>query len=263
MTDVKEQRICVKFCFKLDKTAAQTHWMPKEAFGEQALSQPRTFEWFKRFKDDRECVEDRKMSTVHMHNFGNGYKSTWSYSRRQTIHNVCNHAGLSYKSCQHILADELNLRWIVEKFVPRLLSNEQRDHWVQLYTELQNAVRHDPNFLSRVITGDESCLYNYDPETKQQSSQWKTPSSPWPKKARQVHSNIKSMLIIFFYVRGIVRKEFVPPGQTGNGNFYYEVLRWLRENVRHKWPEIWRLVVAPWQCTCTHIACCEGIPDKK
>ena len=37
--------------------------------------------------------------------------------------------------------------------------------------------RHDPNFLSRVITGDESWLYDYDPETKQQSSQWKTPSS--------------------------------------------------------------------------------------
>jgi len=58
--------------------------------------------------------------------------------------------------------------------------------------------RHDPNFLSRIITGDESWLYDYDLETKQQSSQLKTPSSPWPKKARQVRSNIKWMLIIFF-----------------------------------------------------------------
>ena len=67
------------------------------------------------------------------------------------------------------------------------------------FTELQNAVRHDCNFLSRVITGDESWLYDYDPETKQQSSQWKTPSSPRPKKGRQVRSNIKPMLIIFFF----------------------------------------------------------------
>jgi hypothetical protein len=37
-------------------------------------------------------------------------------------------------------------------------------------TELQEAVRHDPNFLSRVVTGDESWLYDYDPERKQQSS---------------------------------------------------------------------------------------------
>jgi hypothetical protein len=62
MADVKEQRICIKFCFKINKTAAETHPMPKEAFGEQALSQARTSEWFKRFKDGRESVEDDKHS---------------------------------------------------------------------------------------------------------------------------------------------------------------------------------------------------------
>jgi len=36
-----------------------------------------------------------------------------------------------------------------------------------------------------------------------------------------------------------VHKEFVPPGQTGNGNFYCEVLRRPRENVRRKRPEMW------------------------
>jgi len=35
MADVKEQTICIKFCFKLNKTAAETHRMLKKAFGEQ------------------------------------------------------------------------------------------------------------------------------------------------------------------------------------------------------------------------------------
>jgi hypothetical protein len=39
MADVKEQRICIKFCFNLNRTAAETHRMPKEALGQQALSQ--------------------------------------------------------------------------------------------------------------------------------------------------------------------------------------------------------------------------------
>jgi hypothetical protein len=60
MEDVKEQRTCIKFCFKLNKTAAETHRMLKEAFGDQALSQARTFEWFKHFKDGQESVEDDK-----------------------------------------------------------------------------------------------------------------------------------------------------------------------------------------------------------
>jgi hypothetical protein len=38
MAGVKEQRICIKFCFKLKKTAAETHRRLQEAFGEQALS---------------------------------------------------------------------------------------------------------------------------------------------------------------------------------------------------------------------------------
>ena len=58
MADVIEQRICIKFCFKLNKTAAETHRMLKEAFGENALSKTRTFEWFKRFKEGRESVDD-------------------------------------------------------------------------------------------------------------------------------------------------------------------------------------------------------------
>jgi len=107
-------------------------------------------------------------------------------------------------------------------------------------TELQEAVRHDSNFLSRIITGDESWVYGYDPETKQQSMQWKTTPSPQPKKARQVRSNIKTILINFVDIRGNVYKEIVPPNQTVNGKFYCKVLRQLRENVRRKWPEMWK-----------------------
>ena len=46
MTDMKEQRICIKFCFRLGKTASETHRMFKEAFGDNALGQTQTYEWF-------------------------------------------------------------------------------------------------------------------------------------------------------------------------------------------------------------------------
>jgi hypothetical protein len=51
---------------------------------------------------------------------------------------------------------------------------------------------------ARVITGNKSWIYGYDPETKQQSSQWKSPNSLRLKELRQVKSKVKSMLIIFF-----------------------------------------------------------------
>jgi len=41
----------------------------------------------------------------------------------------------------------------------------------------------------------------HDPETKVQSSQWKSPTFPHPKKARMSESNAKVMLTIFSIVK--------------------------------------------------------------
>ena len=98
----------------------------------------------------------------------------------------------------------------------------------------------DPTLLLNVITGDESNVYAYDLETKLQSSQWKSPGSPKPKKARMPKSKLKQILICFFDQEGIVYREFVPPGMSVNADFYYEVLRRLRENVRRKRPQKWQ-----------------------
>lgn len=37
MSDWKEQRVCVKFCFALPKPAKETHEMLKQAFQEDAM----------------------------------------------------------------------------------------------------------------------------------------------------------------------------------------------------------------------------------
>jgi hypothetical protein len=48
------------------------------------------------------------------------------------------------------------------------------------------------------------------------------------------------MPIVFFDAKGIVHHEFVPPNTTVFSDFYCDVLRLSRENVRRKRPEIWR-----------------------
>jgi len=119
--------------------------------------------------------------------------------RRYTIDEISEATGVSWSSCQRILTVDLNMRRVAAKFVPRLLTQDQKNTRLTLCQELKNQIENDPNFLSKVITGDESWCYGYDPETKQASSQWKAPTSPRPKKARQVRSNVKRMLIVFFF----------------------------------------------------------------
>ncbi|UYV79005.1 hypothetical protein LAZ67_17000627 [Cordylochernes scorpioides] len=74
-------------------------------------------------------------------------------------------------------------------------------------------------------------MFEYDPESKRQSCAWHTKSSPRPKKARMRKSRIKTMIIVFFDIRGIVHCEFVPQGETVNSAFYLEVLRRLKRRI--------------------------------
>ena len=104
---------------------------------------------------------------------------------------------------------------VAAKFMPRLLTEEQKQNRVSqsISQELLDRSNTDENFLKNVITGDETWVYGYDDETKVQS-QWVGKSSPRPKKSRQCRSNVKVMLIVFFYWKDIVHHEFVPRGET-------------------------------------------------
>ena len=100
---------------------------------------------------------------------------------------------------------------VFAKMVPKELTKEQKQGRVTICQDLLE--RQDDTF-GRVITGDETWVYQFVPETKQQSAQWKTANSPWPKKFRQTNSRVKTMLLTFFDIRGIVHYEFVPTGQS-------------------------------------------------
>ena len=51
---------------------------------------------------------------------------------------------------------KLNMRQNAAKFVPRLLTNDQKQHQLEISTELKQQVRNDQHFLFKVVTGDES-----------------------------------------------------------------------------------------------------------
>ena len=116
--------------------------------------------------------------------------------------------------------------------MPRLLSDDQKVHRVSVCRERKQEARDDPNFISSIITGHETWVHGYDPETS--SSRL---SGSCQIHLRQVRSNLKCMLIIVFDIQDIVHKEFTSPSQTVNGKFYCDVLKRLREGILRKRPD--------------------------
>jgi hypothetical protein len=94
MADLKEERIRVKFCFKLQETASETREMHKTSFGHNAMGREQTFEWFSRFKRGETLVEDFEPSYRTDKSVGNVRKIV-NEDRRNTITEIAGRLGLS------------------------------------------------------------------------------------------------------------------------------------------------------------------------
>ena len=79
-------------------------------------------------------------------------------------------------------------------------------------------------FLSRVVTGNESWVHHYSPETKRQSLEWKHPSSPVKKKFKIQLSAGKVMLTIFLDSEGPISEDFLEKERTINSARYCDLL---------------------------------------
>ena len=100
--------------------------------------------------------------------------------RRLTVQMIADELEINRK----IITEDLGMRKICVKMVPKLLDDDQKERRVEVCQDILEHLQTEPDLLQRVITGDESWIFEYDPETKRQSLQWKCPLSPKPKKAR-------------------------------------------------------------------------------
>jgi hypothetical protein len=74
----------------------------------------------------------------------------------QTTQNLADEIRIGYGTWQLIVTGELDVHHVAAKFVPRILTADQKQHHVNICEELHQIASDDAPFLSRVITGDES-----------------------------------------------------------------------------------------------------------
>jgi hypothetical protein len=88
--------------------------------------------------------------------------------------------------------------------------------------------RDSNNFLSRLLTMDETWLYHYDPEIKQQPMEWRQSGSHRPNFRVQKPAGTFPALI-FLDQEGILPVDYLPKGQTINAECYLSLLVQLKD----------------------------------
>jgi hypothetical protein len=167
---------------------------------------------------------------------------------------------------QQIVTEDLNMRKLCAKIVPKGLNDDQKACPNDMSAEMLEQLETELDFLNRVIIYDERWFFEYDPEIKRQSEEWNAPQSTRKRKVRMSKSKIKKIVIIFFCSRVVVHKESELPGVTLNHKYYLEVLDRLRNMVMQVRKEItddWIHLASSRQRTLIHSTISSRISDKK
>jgi hypothetical protein len=117
--------------------------------------------------------------------------------RQITVMQLADRVGVGKEAARKILATDLQKRKICSKFVPRSLTAEQRKRRVECCRRVIEFGDQDHDVLQRNVIGYKSWCFQFDPETKRRSMEWRGTNSPRQEKVRLQKASVKTMQNFF------------------------------------------------------------------
>ncbi|CAH1955779.1 unnamed protein product [Acanthoscelides obtectus] len=136
-------------------------------FGNESPYHSTIFRWYGEFKGGRVSLSDDPRENV------DAVRKLIMEDRHVTYREIKASLKISKTSIQKMLHEELRVRKLVSRWIPHLLTEEQkaaRFNWCQKTLDRFNFGK-SKNVYS-TVSGDESCIYCYEPENKRQSAVW-------------------------------------------------------------------------------------------
>jgi len=229
----------IKFFYLQGKALKEIHAILTETLVEHAPSYATIKNWVAQFKSgdfstcDAPCPGRPK--TVTTLEITDQIHKIILENHRISAKSMADQLDISCEQVGSIINEDLDMQKLSAKWVPKCLSTEQKHQWCQPSDQLLEFFRRDPNdFLSWLVTMDETWLYHYDPETKQQSMEWRYSSSSYSKKFRVQKSAGKVLASIFWDQNGILPTDYLPKSQTLNAEYYSSLLVQLKDILKEK-----------------------------
>ena len=128
------------------------------------LCRDHVFKWYKAFSEGHESIKDEPRSgspsTSKTENNVETVGALVRSDRRLTVQMIASELNLNHTMVHQILTEELAMKKLCVKFVPKNLTIEQEDHWKNVCLHLLERIQRDRNFLKNVITGDETWIFD-------------------------------------------------------------------------------------------------------
>jgi len=122
-----EQHYAIKFCAKPGKSGSETLQLLRTAYGDVVLSSSQVFRWHKAFKDGMESNEDKQCaghpSTSRNENNVARVKAVLDRDQRLNVQLIAEDVGLPKTGVHRIITEDLHMRKICAKLVPKNLSD--------------------------------------------------------------------------------------------------------------------------------------------
>ena len=156
---------------------------------------------------------------------------------RLSVNDIASCIGISDGSGQTILKKRLDLRKVCARWVPHLLTEEQKTQCLKCARELLKTYKCcNSRVISNLLTGDETRVYMFEPQRRAGNKQWKRKDKK-PCIAKRTISSKKMLYANFFNSSWPVVQVPCPSGHTVTGRFYKNsVLKKVKEFYNKKRP---------------------------
>ncbi len=244
MQRLAEQRVNVKFLKAEGKSQAEVLCSLRAVYGAAAMSKSSVQYWYSRFESSDVSTKDKDRSGRPRSGRSaaniEAVEQLILQDRRVSIPRIQRTLSLTSGTEDRIIHQDLKFRRVSAKFIPKVLSEEQKKNCLEVCLRNLELYEHHDTFIQEIITGDESSFMTFRPETKAMSMQWIRKGERRPKKALRCTTKKSTMLTVFFDINGIMHAELKQPKERITSDAYCHTLARLREKIRVKRPEQWK-----------------------
>ena len=127
---------------------------------------------------------------------------------RLSVKDISSFTGISEGSVQTILKKRLALRKVCARWVPHLLTEEQKKQRLKCARELLKTYKGcNSQVISNLLTGDETWVHMFEPQRRADNKQWKRKDQNCPCIAKRTICS-KKMYAIFFNSSGLSIRSY-------------------------------------------------------